>query len=155
MPEGAIKLMNSEVGESPLDLLESNAAIASFVSSFEDCSLPRSQWTHEKHLIMALWYVWHYPKEFAKYKIRAGIQRYNRSQGNLTGYHETITLAWICVIELFLSQCDRAENMPSLAKSLLATCGSKDYLFRFYSRAVLLSEDARRRWVPPDLCPFS
>jgi hypothetical protein len=33
---------------------------------------------------------------------------------------------------------------------LLAECGDKDYLLRFYSRGRLFSDEARCRWVPPD-----
>ena len=28
-----------------------------FISRFEDCTLPKSEWTHGKHLVMALWYL--------------------------------------------------------------------------------------------------
>ena len=31
--------------------------IESFIRAFEDCSLPKSEWTHARHLIMALWYL--------------------------------------------------------------------------------------------------
>ena len=34
--------------------------------------------------------------------MREGIRRFNLSHGNTTGYHETITLAWIAVISRFL-----------------------------------------------------
>jgi hypothetical protein len=38
-----------------------------------------------------------------------------------------------------------------LAGELLAECGDKDYLLRFDSGERLFSDEARGRWVPPDL----
>jgi hypothetical protein len=103
---------------------------------------------------MALWYQVHHDRVEATKRIRAGIQRYNLTHGNPTGYHETITLAWICVIEQFLAERNRQTPVAALAAELLQTCGRKDFLLRYYSRDLLLSDDARHRWVEPDLRPI-
>jgi hypothetical protein len=145
--------MTTNIPECAREMM-TDVAIEAFVSSFEDCSLPRSEWTHGKHLVMALWYLRRHPKHEATRRIREGIRRYNLSQGNLTGYHETVTLAWIEVIERFLVDRDHARPVADLARELLTACGDKAYLFRFYSRDLLLSDEARRRWVPPDRKPF-
>ncbi len=81
--------------------------IESFMRAFEDGSLSRSEWTHSRHLVMALWYLRRHNRDEATRLIRDGIQRHNERQGNLTGYHETITLAWVAVIERFLGVRDR------------------------------------------------
>ena len=67
--------------------------LESLVRRFEDCTLPREAWTHRAHLSVAVWYLFHFSRAEATERIRTGIQRYNASQGNSTGYHETITLA--------------------------------------------------------------
>ena len=125
--------------------------IESFMRAFEDGSLSRSEWTHSRHLVMALWYLRRHNRDEATRLIRDGIQRYNERQGNLTGYHETITLAWVAVIERFLGVRDLDVPVSVLAGELLGQCGDKDYLLRFYSRERLFSDEARHRWVPPDL----
>jgi hypothetical protein len=125
--------------------------IEAFIREFEKCTLPRSEWTHQRHLLMALWYVWQHGQQAATPLIREGIQRYNHRQGNHTGYHETITLAWISVIDRFLSARNRGTPISALACELLDECGDKHYLLRFYSRERLLSEEARARWLGPDL----
>jgi hypothetical protein len=125
--------------------------IESFIRAFENGSLSRPEWTHSRHFVMALWYLRRHNREEATGLIRAGIQRHNERQGNLTGYHETITLAWIIVIERFLAVRDLDVPLSVLAGELLAQCGNKDYLLRFYSRERLFSDEARHRWVPPDL----
>jgi hypothetical protein len=135
--------------------MTTDAEIEALIQGFEKTSLPRSEWTHEKHLLMALWYLWHHPRAEATQRIREGIRRFNLSHGNQTGYHETITLAWIAVIDRFLSERNRTQPVSALAGSLLEECGGKDYLFRFYSREVLLSDEARSQWVSPDRRDFS
>ncbi|MFO0891644.1 MAG: hypothetical protein U0790_21175 [Isosphaeraceae bacterium] len=126
----------------------------SFIRSFEGCTLPASEWTHGKHLTMALWYLLRHPRDEATRLIREGIQRYNLSTGNRTGYHETITLAWIAVISEFLENQVRSRPVAELAMELDAACGQKDHLLRYYSRDRLFSSEARRRWVSPDLRPL-
>jgi hypothetical protein len=83
-----------------------DAYIESFVHAFEFGSLSRSEWTHSRHLIMALWYLQRLGRDEATTLIRDGIRRHNECQDNFTGYHETITLAWVAVIERFLGVRD-------------------------------------------------
>lgn len=126
------------------------AEIEGMVAGFEDGSLPRSQWTHERHLVMALWYLRSYDRDEAEARIREGIRRYNGHQGNPDGYHETITLAWIAVIGRFLDMRERSASVATLAEELLRECGDKDFLLRYYSRERLYSDEARLGWVAPD-----
>jgi hypothetical protein len=135
--------------------MPTDSEIETLVRRFEDCSLPRSDWTHASHLVMALWYLRLLPKEEATLRIREGIGRYNRSQDNVNGYHETITLAWVEVVERFLSSRDRSQPISTLAGALLEACGDKDHLLRYYSKDVLMSGEARRNWVAPDRKDFS
>jgi hypothetical protein len=125
--------------------------IESFIRAFEDGSLSRSEWTHSSHLVMALWYLRRHNRDEATELIRQGIHRYNERLGNITGYHETITLAWVGVIERFLNTRDRDSPVSELARELLEQCGDKDYLLRYYSRESLFADKARHEWVPPDL----
>ncbi len=129
-----------------------DAYIESFMRAFEDGSLSRSEWTHSRHLVMALWYLRRHNRDDATRLIRDGIQRHNKSQQNFTGYHETITLAWVAVIERFLAMRDLDVPVSMLAGQLLGQCGHKDYLLRYYSRERLFSDEARACWVPPDRC---
>lgn len=86
--------------------------------------------------------------------MRSGIQRYNLSQGNPTGYHETITLAWLAILARELRQrraMGRADQCESVSASELATSyADPDLLLEYYTKERLMSEEARSRWVPPD-----
>jgi hypothetical protein len=121
---------------------------------FEGLTLPRSEWTHAMHLTVGLAYQVRHGRDEATERMRRGIQRLNRHYGNHSGYHETITLAWMAVIARFLSGRPHTETLATLARELIAECGASDYLRRFYSRDVLMSDEARRSWVPPDLRPI-
>jgi hypothetical protein len=134
--------------------MRTDAEIEALVRAFEDGSLPRAEWTHREHLTVALWYLRQHPREKATRLIREGIIKYNEGHGNTTGYHETITLAWVAVICGFLGERDRGQPLSALAGALLEEGGAKDYLLWFYSRDVLLSAEARRSWIPPDLRPI-
>jgi hypothetical protein len=131
--------------------MKSDHEIHALVRAFEDCTLARAEWTHRQHLIVALCYLRRHGREEATRRIRQGIQHFNRSHENPTGYHETITLAWIAVISRFRAREDRDQPLSVLVEALLGECGEKDHLLRFYSLDLLMSEEARRTWVPPDL----
>jgi hypothetical protein len=128
-----------------------DAYIESFVQAFEYGSLSKSEWTHSRHLVMALSYLRRHKRDEATTLIRDGIRRHNESLENVTGYHETITLAWVAVIERFLATRDLDLPMSVLTGELLGQCCDTDYRLRFYSRERLFSDEARACWVPPDL----
>lgn len=132
-----------------------DAEIEAFIQAFEDCSLARSEWTHGRHLLVALWYLRRHTRDEATRRIRDGIRRYNESLGNHSGYHETVTLAWVAVVDGYLSGRDRTLPVSVLMGDLLARCGAKDYLLRFYSRERLVSDEARSRWLAPDLAEIA
>ena len=132
-----------------------DAAITALVRAFEDCSLPKADWTHSAHLTVALTYLRRFGREEATRRMRSGLQRYNGCVGTTgLGYHETITLAWVAVVADFLLRHDCRQPLAELARDLVAACGDKHFLRRYYSDGVLLSEAARRDWVPPDRRPF-
>ena len=87
--------------------------IASMVRSFEEGSLPRSEWTHTSHLLVALWYLSRHPRDRATRLVRDGIRRYNHLHGRDSAYHETITLAWVAVVAQFLAGCTGIGRSPS------------------------------------------
>lgn len=130
------------------------AEIEALVDAFERCTLPKAEWTHREHLTVALWYLLRHSPAEATLLIRSGIQRYNLSTSNPTGYHETITLAWIAVITRFLAERERGADIARLTQELLEECGEKLYLLRYYSCDLLMSPAARQGWVEPDAMPL-
>lgn len=125
------------------------------MDAFENCTLPKAAWTHTSHFIMAFWYCVKLPLPQAIQKIKSGIKAYNVSVGGentaVSGYHETITLFYINEVTSYLI----TSGVTTLTDETLSTFLQqpflkKNYIFRFYSREVLMSPHARQHLVAPD-----
>lgn len=127
--------------------------ITALAQDFINKSLPLVDWTHEAHLLVALWHLKHYSKAEATCYLRSRIISYNEvvgtENGPRSGYHETLTLFWIWVIAEFLKKYDGdlAELSSLFIKSKYA---DKRLPFQFYTKAKLISIEARASWVAPD-----
>jgi hypothetical protein len=131
-----------------------SAAVDALVDGFLSLTLPKEQFTHAAHLTVALHQVRRYGRAEAMLRLSAAIPRYNAAVGGSpTAYHDTITVAWIAVIGRFLDEHDRGQPLGELAALLTATHG-KFHLDRHYTRERLLSDEARRAFVEPDLAPL-
>ncbi|MBI1854188.1 MAG: hypothetical protein HYR85_27945 [Planctomycetes bacterium] len=131
------------------------ATIERWAAGFEDATLPKEEWTHSAHIVVALRAVRVHGAMEATTRMRDGLRRFNAAKGGpATAYHETITLAWIALLDRFLASEDHGQPLATLAASALERMGDKLYLLRFYTREVLMSDEARMRWVAPDLCSF-
>lgn len=130
--------------------------IENLVSAFEACSLPKSQWTHRAHLLVALWYNLRYDADEALRLVRERIRRYNEAVGTAntetSGYHETITVFYMWAVRRFLADTLAGASLVEVANALVSgRCAEKDFPFTYYSRARLLSAEARRQFVEPDI----
>jgi phosphinothricin acetyltransferase len=135
--------------------MRSEEDIVRLVGLFEACTLPAPEWTHEAHTTTALTYTRSLGHARALAKMRAAIQRYNASLGKDPAlYHETVTCAWVAVIDDFLAREDKGQPLAELAAGFASATDRKDHLLRFYSRERLLSADARSQFVAPDLQPL-
>jgi hypothetical protein len=126
---------------------------------FVACTLPHNEWTHAAHLTVGLWHIAHYGAEEALSRLRVGIRRLNDSHGTAnsatSGYHETVTRAYVHLLAEFLERCRLDLSVEERVAWLLqSTLADKDVLLRFYSRETLMSVDARARWVEPDIAPL-
>jgi hypothetical protein len=137
-------------------LFKSDAEIAHLGERFLARTLPKAEWTHEAHLATTTWLLLRRPDIDVDRELPELIRRYNESVGGVNndseGYHETITRVFLHGVRLFLSEADRTEPLHELVNQLLLSpMGRRDWPLRFYSRERLLSVDARRNFVPPDL----
>ncbi|MFL6282899.1 MAG: hypothetical protein ACJ74Q_06990 [Pyrinomonadaceae bacterium] len=129
--------------------------ILALVRRFDDCTLPREDWTHAAHLTVALWHLLEYDWAEAVARVRAGIQRYNAAHGIRTtptgGYHETLTLFWLRRVRAFLEEGrNEGRSLVSLANDL-ADSADGSLPLKYYTRERLFSTEARAAWVEPDL----
>ena len=119
-------------------------------------TLPRAEWTHEAHLAATLYLLIRRTDIDLDAELPDIIRRYNSSVGGVNsdseGYHETITRTYLHGIRLFLEEADQNDSLAGLANALLLSpMGKRDWPLRFYSLDFLMSVEARRHFVAPDL----
>ena len=120
-------------------------------------TLPKPEWTHSAHFAAAVWLLSR-PDRDAMHEMPGLIRAYNEATGvantDSTGYHETITLASLRAARAWLHARPHKALHVSLAELLASSYGRSDWLLAYWSRPLLFSVEARRRWVDPDLAPL-
>jgi hypothetical protein len=135
-----------------------NESLDDLVERFVSCRIPKSEWTHHAHLAVGMWLVHVYGPDDALVRLRNGIKRLNDSHGTpnseIHGYHETITRAYVEVLAQFLGSSSEPleQRLHVLLNGPLA---AHDLLLTFYRRDTLMSVNARKAWVEPDVAPIS
>lgn len=128
-----------------------------FLAAFESCAHPLDQWHHRDHIKMAYLYLLRYPLEEATVRIRNGIKAYNKSKSLPeeleSGYHETMTQAWVRLVHATLCEYGRAENADAFYEQH-PQLSQKKNLRLFYSRGRFVSWEAKREFLGPDLAPL-
>lgn len=132
--------------------------IETLVAKFNQCNLAHSEWNHLAHLTVAIWYLTQYEEKQAINIIRQGIQRYNKAM-NIeatpnSGYHETLTLFWLYTVRNYLAVVDRKIPIVELTNKLIYKLQDKNLPKNYYSQDVLMSWEARKHWIEPDLKPL-
>lgn len=132
------------------------AAVARVGEGLLASTLPREEWTHEAHLAATAYLLLKHPEIDLDTALPGLIRRYNESVGGVNddrqGYHDTITRAYLHGVRLFLREADRTAPIDDLVNDLLhAPMGQRNWPLRFWSKERLMSKDARRGWVAPDL----
>ena len=133
--------------------------LADLIARFHQVTVPASEFTHAAHLVVGLWHAATYDEEEALTRMRAGILRLNEFHGtpntDTRGYHETITRAYLLLLARF-ARTHPLLTDGALAQALLASeLAKREALFSFYSKDRLMSVEARRNWVEPDLQDLS
>ena len=132
---------------------ETEDEILSVVKAFESGTVSRDEWRHAEHLTVALYYLSHNDFETSLRKMRNGIFNLLKAfEVDLTKempYHETMTVFWIRTVFDFKNSKNNA-SMPEICSELIEKF-DKDYPLRFYSRERLFSDEARAKFIAPDL----
>lgn len=142
--------------EFPVRHFLSDAAVAHVGEGLLARTLPREEWTHEAHLAATTYLVLKHPEIDLDVELPGIISRYNVSVGgkntDAEGYHDTITRAYLRGIRLFIEEANAARPTHELVNELLMSpMGRRDWPLRFWSKDRLMSVEARRSWVEPDL----
>ena len=119
-------------------------------------SLPRAEWTHAAHFAAALWLMRYRPELDAAVTMPGLIRAYNESVGRVNddsgGYHETITLASLRAARGVLDAYPPDMPVHRIVNALMwSSLANPNWLLEYWSRDRLMSVEARRGWVEPDL----
>ncbi|MFN3818767.1 hypothetical protein [Blastomonas sp.] len=138
---------------------ETSSAVRLMGERLIAASLPRSAWTHEAHIAACLWLIDERRDLDAARDLPQIIRRHNDSVGtpntDSSGFHATITHCYVTGIAAFLARIDATLPLVAKVSMLLdAPEGRRDWPLRFYSRDRLLSVEARRAVILPDLAPL-
>ncbi len=132
-----------------------NEEIAALAEGLVGRTLPKERWTHAAHLAATLRLV-RVRDAGLERDLPGIIQTYNVSVGGVnddqSGYHETITQAYLAAIRAFVAALPAETSDADAVTRLLATpMGDKAWPLTYWSRERLFSVEARRGWVEPDL----
>lgn len=130
---------------------------AEFWRAFVERSIGSSDFGHRAHVRAAYLVIKHHGFDHALPAMRSGLQElleFARTQGYepRTGYHETITMFWLRVVAHRMAQGEFADSNDFLDRSpeLLDV----RLMLRHYTKERLMSDEARRGFVEPDLAPM-
>jgi len=127
-----------------------------FLTAFEAGTL--DEFHHREHIKVTYLYLRRYPLDEAITKVRTGLQAlavaWSAPVNDLEkGYHETMTQAWVRLVHLTLSDCGAADSADAFCDQQPQLM-QKTRLELFYSRERLISWEAKREFVEPDLAQF-
>jgi hypothetical protein len=133
----------------------SEREIDAFLSSFETCTLPKSEWTHAAHLLTGACFVHRMGQEAALAKMRDCVRRYNESVGakntSTSGYHETITIMWIRLLAALQREHPAMDRASFAALAVQRFTARRDIFREYYDFDLAASTEARLHWVEPTL----
>jgi hypothetical protein len=140
-----------------LSYLETLEDATKTVEQFEAATLPTWAWTHEAHLICGLSLLSRFGIEKAPEEMKKRLFKYNEAVGKInsdtSGYHETVTFFWIEAVWERLSVDGKTQFDQETLDALLSNIdlANRNLFLKSYSEALILSVEARRKYVKPDL----
>ncbi|MFN8062887.1 MAG: hypothetical protein U0Q12_27290 [Vicinamibacterales bacterium] len=112
--------------------------------------MPSSQFHHRDHVRLAWLYLDAEPLARAERRMETAIRRYAGHLGAHNKYHQTLTLAWMRLVDLANAATPGAGTFEAFIDGHPALL-DVSLVGRYYSQAAIDSLDAREGWVAPDL----
>ena len=108
---------------------------------------------HREHVQLAWTYLRSLPRGQARSAMQRSIRHLAQAHDAPDRYHETLTLAWMDVVDLHLDRGTSGESFDEFIEHNERLLDSH-LLEHHYSRDLLNSGRARQEYVAPDLQPF-
>jgi hypothetical protein len=122
-----------------------------FIAQFEACSLPEDQFHHADHLHAAWIYLTRFGATEAMARFSTALRSYARSLGKADRYHETITWAYLLLLNERIHRSQPGLPWEQFAAEHVDLFDWKDsILLRYYRPETLSSVLARQVFLMPD-----
>ena len=122
------------------------------IERFESGAISAESFHHADHVHLAFAYLCEYPVFEALQRFCVALKRFAEKLGKSQLYHETITCAYLLLINERMSRepCNDWDAFAASNPDLLMWKGG--ILSRYYEETTLKSDFARRVFVLPDKC---
>jgi len=120
-----------------------------FLHQLEEGTIDPALFNHEAHIRMAWLYLTRTELEPALASIIKIIRQLDNQYANGKKYHHTITMCFSLIIALQTRQ-NKFENWQAFIHEHPSLANPKALLAEFYHEATLYSDQAKKRFVPPD-----
>jgi len=125
-----------------------------FRMDFEAFKFPPGEFNHRVHIRLAYVYLSAYDTDTAHQLMRSALLSFLEHHGvNVSKYHETITRAWIMAVRHFMENTSSSASAEIFIEKNPRMLDSK-IMMTHYSAEVLFSDEARAKFVPPNLDPI-
>lgn len=131
-----------------------SAGDRAFRADFEACSVPPAAFGHRAHVRLAYVYLVDHDSDAAHQLMQGALLTFLRHHGvDVSKYRETMTRAWIMAVRHFMEASPASESSDAFMAHNPKLLDSK-IMMKHYSAEVLFSDEARARFVEPNLSPI-
>lgn len=130
---------------------EISTSDARFRDDFEACRYALEAFDHRAHVRLAYVYLAELDDEAAVGRMRDALLAFLDHHGvEASKYHETLTRAWIFAVRHFIERGAGAQSADDFIEANPTLLDSR-VMLSHYSTELLFSDEARTRFVEPDL----
>ncbi|MEL6654831.1 MAG: hypothetical protein AAFN81_09505 [Bacteroidota bacterium] len=125
-----------------------------FAQQFVNCTLPPQWFSHTAHLRLAWILLQQHGLEATRQLMCEQIQNFDRTHGDGTKYHRTLTEAAVQVVYHFAQKGEASSFNALLEEFPRLHNDFKGLLFTHYSPQILFADEAKATYAEPDLMRF-
>jgi hypothetical protein len=132
---------------------QSQIEIENLVRAFETCETGADDFKHPDHLAVAVWYLETLGREATVERMRSALMRFLDHHGvDKKQYNETMTIFWIDVVAEKLNDIGPGVSLVQKCNEVVESMNG-GLVLEYYSAERLWSDEAREKFVSPDLKP--
>jgi len=132
-----------------------NLSDQELLNQFEDCTLEPALFNHEAHLRLAWLLIRELGADQATETIQAMLQKFVEHVEARDKYHVTLTVAATRAVHSFMLKSKTKSFESFITENQVLKTDFKKLINSHYSIDIFSSENARIRFLEPDLLPFA